>query len=108
MKYLLKALGVAALAIFLSPEAAFAYFSPETIKLVSQSLNPAVIGALVTSLVHLVSAFRHLGRAKKVLVVSVGSIVILAPLAFVFIRVDQLQETNDIANVDLSEDDCWE
>lgn len=86
----------------------FGFFSPETFKLVMQSLNPAIIAGLAAAVANLVFFFRRLARAKRLLLfASLTALVYLAG-ASVVRDVERLEDINDTAAVDVTDLALWE
>ncbi|MDX2776048.1 hypothetical protein PV379_01600 [Streptomyces caniscabiei] len=88
-------------------EPAHAYFSPDTLKLVMQALNPAVVAVLVAFIVHTFSSFLHLSPLKKAGVILVSLILLAVPTFFIWRSVHELKEINEIEAVDIRKDDRW-
>jgi rhodanese-related sulfurtransferase len=107
MRRISSALVIATVSVLIGYESVYAYFSPDTIKLVVQSLNPAVIGALIAFIVHAFSSFRHLSPLKKVGIILSILVLSAVPGFFVWNSVHELREINKVENVDIRKDDRW-
>lgn len=85
-----------------------AFFSPETFKLVMQSINPAIIAALAAGVVRIGMLFRRLSHVKwGLLLVGFVAVAYLAGAALVR-DVETLKEVNDTARVDITDLALWD
>jgi hypothetical protein len=107
MKRILLALIIAVASTLIGYEPVQAYFSPDTLRLVMQSLNPAVIGVLIAFIVHTFSAFLHLSPWKKIGVILIALALLAVPGFFIWNSVRDLREINTIEAVDIRKDDRW-
>lgn len=106
-RQILLGLITVAVSTLISYEPVHAYFSPDTIKLVLQSLNPAVIGAIIAFIVHAFSIFRHLSPLKKTGIFA-GILALVTVSGFlIWNNVHELREINRVENVDIRKDDRW-
>lgn len=86
----------------------FAFFSPETFKLVMQSINPAIIAALAAGVVRIGMLVRRLSHVKwGLLLVGFVAVAYLAGAALVR-DVETLKEVNDTARVDITDLELWD
>lgn len=87
---------------------AFAYFSPETIKLLTHSVNPAVLGVIVTFVVNVAVFFkRFTHKHHRIAILVVTALVIFVPTFVIFNRVNTLRSINETSEVDITQLDEW-